>query len=284
MWQSMKNSKNHNKTKKYHDISNESGMASILTVMILFAITSTIVGMMRTQTLRDLNMVRNDELKVDKLIINHSLRFQAACPAAGGFSCTTAGDSASEGLQLNDKDGNTLIRNSNSNVQQTRIGGWNVRIRCDGSQYQVQAARCRRGNGGNGYNCTEFVKNPLTKLEDVWQEIGTLENLCGSTQRLVVYSAPCFGGNVDGLRSAIPSAIQCNYLPLGAIINPDNAIHNGMCFFGSPGHAHGGQTYCPENVVPYPDCPGGFNPTLRGTDRYGWGGLDLTKFTVCERL
>ena len=42
--------------------------------------------------------------------------------------------------------------------------------------------------------------------------------------------------------------------------------------------------YCADNQIAFPECPQGFKKTYNYIDRYGWGGIDLSKYTLCEKI
>ncbi len=41
--------------------------------------------------------------------------------------------------------------------------------------------------------------------------------------------------------------------------------------------------YCGDNQVDFPACPDGSHVVYRYADRFGWGGMDLSKYTLCKK-
>ena len=42
--------------------------------------------------------------------------------------------------------------------------------------------------------------------------------------------------------------------------------------------------YCTEAQRDFPKCPTDYQSVFRYVDRYGWGGIDMTKYTVCSKI
>jgi hypothetical protein len=78
-----------------------------------------------------------------------------------------------------------------------------------------------------------------------------LTNWCGGT--------PCYGGE-EGI-DPLPDKL-------------DDICDD--CIFKS--------RYCADEQRSFPDCPEGYAGFYRYVDRYGWGGIDYTKYTICREL
>ncbi|MFK7824184.1 MAG: hypothetical protein AB8G05_08505 [Oligoflexales bacterium] len=242
--------------------SGEAGVASLLTVIILFGVTFSIFSFLSLQSDRQLKQLLREELKVDKLLVNRALAFQANCAAISSFTCSGAGP-----LKVDDIKGNDLIVNSGNK----KIGKWNTRIRCVSDEYEVQVARLKSPG--------VFETDPFTNQPDSWESIGNLESLC-VRERQVIAGTPCYGADTGGL---IGSAVGRTVLP-AEVLAACNSTSPPCQFKGKPSDPlikHGGFTYCPDSLESFPTCPAGFHAELEYVDRYGWGGIDYTKFTIC---
>ena len=235
---------------------NEQGSSSLLTIIILFSISFTVFGFIQVRAKKDLDKLISNGLEENKLLVSRAIAYQADCNSID-FSTSCPGSSS---LGLDDRRGNSLISNSG-----TKVGDWDVRVRCNSGVYQVELARLK----SNG----DFKVNSLTRQEYSWEVMDTLKNLC-FRDRQVIPASPCYGtqGGVGAGHTQLPPHL----LTVCQTMSPPG----GFC---NPSYYHGSYTYCPNNIGNYPGCPSGYQPELNYIDRFGWGGIDFTKMTVCVK-
>jgi hypothetical protein len=190
-----------------------------------------------------------DDLNAYKLYARTALRAKLDCRAPVFTPCV-----AGSTIQLLDRAGKELVATAGT----TKIGKWNVKAQCltkTQTEFWIMLAR-PDGAGG-------FRKDPLSGAPLGWTEAVALSALCqggdapGSTT--IVRSAPCYA-SVEGSS------------PLPAV--PKNVCKG--CSIEN--------TYCGDDQREFPLCPAGYKSFFHYSDRYGWGGVDLSKYTLCRKV
>lgn len=222
----------------------------MLIVILLVVASFFSLGYLSQQASRELDAELHNELNADKDLVRSSVRWNSRCTAAVRRSCKI-GDT----LPLYDRKGGVFIDQTGN----TKIGKWNVRLACDrdkklGRVYHVQVAR--KAQDG------EFLEDPLTKHTLEWSSLFPMRESCegGVSKTDVVLRNDCYG-NLTG-RDPVPADLL-PHCP------------------GCPGSAN---FYCSDDQVSFPACPSGYRVGIRYIDRFGWGGVDLTKITVCKKV
>ena len=153
--------------------SGEKGAASLLSVLVIFGVTFTVLGFVGLRTDNDLKKIRHQELQVSKQLVSRVLAFEADC------STTTFTCAANTYAALSDKDGELVIAGDSNGTQ---IGEWNVRLACVGPEYQVQIARLSTSSASG------FMDDPLTKQPMAWKELvknnSSLKQRCGRERQV----------------------------------------------------------------------------------------------------
>jgi len=153
--------------------------------------------------------------------------------------------SPGQSINVFDTDGEILVSADGT----SKIARWNVKIECSeakGNQYWVYTSRL----AGSG-----FAKDPLTDRPDDWKPLTQFD--CGKKTNVLVQANVCYG-LIQGTAT----------LPSGFVIPESNM---GLL-----------NRYCSDEQIPFLDCPEGYSADYRIIDRFGWAGMDLTKYTYCE--
>ena len=147
---------------------------------------------------------------------------------------------------------------------------------------QVQTSRRKN-------TTSSFLENPLSKIPDSWRNLDSLENLC-TNERIVLHHLGCYGGVTYYYPGYYLGHIQPPLkIKLACYMTFPSCSYSAPM---PPNLYHQGYSYCPSinprstnpnEFLEYPTCPAGFIPELKFIDRYGWGGSELSKVTVCLR-
>lgn len=152
-----------------------------------------------------------------------------------------------EPIDLNDKYGRRFLSSDGSQ----KIGAWNVRLGCGVDKtFWIQISRQRKDKS--------FDEDPLTKKPLQWADLVKLDDSCVADARLVLEKT-CYG-YFDG-KTPLPKEI----------VNMSK---------GDPPPFN----YCLEDQIAYPQCPDGYALRKRYSDRFGWGGIDIVKYSNCEKI
>ncbi|WP_141735568.1 hypothetical protein [Oligoflexus tunisiensis] len=192
------------------------------------------------------------EWTVDKLKIKAALKGQSDCKAINFETPCTVGTN----IPLQKKSGGVLVAADGS----TKIGRWNVQIECAAKSPAAYWVMVAVRDGANA-----FHKDPLTRKPLGWSELVSLKDVCGTGSADIVLqkSQPCYGG-IQGTAPLPPEIVS-----LSGCSDASCKYHN---------------LYCGDNQRVFPDCPVDYQSTFRYVDRYGWGGIDFTKYTICTKL
>ncbi|RYG71097.1 hypothetical protein EON80_05835 [bacterium] len=168
--------------------------------------------------------------------------------------------------------GPLLVKRDGSTV----ISSLNVLIRCEDFKHKDNKVDkslvvnvARRDKAGN------FLSDPLTpSRKGEWTPLDlSLAEICNgdSGVETVIEEATCYGGKNEAVGQ------QRNGYELPEDIR--------MQFCSDPG-CKKLRSYCNENLSEfnYKDCRAGYKPTFKYLDRYGWAGVDFSKYTVCEKV
>lgn len=223
---------------------NQSGFISLPIVMGLVGLLLLVMHSTYKRAQDELAREYHKELMTDKFEVLSALRYAKVCEAVPK-SC-----SAGQRLDLFDKQGREIVNRDGTH----KISRWNVKVEClanKSNQYWVYVARL---------NGTEFLKDPLTGQLLQWKEISDLSSACGSAlpNDTLFLRNDCYGGIEGG--TTVPSSFAA------------------LC-----GKACLTKKYCSDNQVTFPQCPPGQRIVSRYLDRYGWGGVDLSKYTLCMK-
>lgn len=150
-------------------------------------------------------------------------------------------------VDLTDKYGKLFLSKDGSQ----KIGAWNARIACgsDGA-FWVQTSVLRKDKS--------FGEDPLTKKSLKWTDLVSLGKACMPVPLLMLEKS-CYGF-YDGLGSLPQEVLEANRGTLPAY------------------------KYCLEDQMDFPSCPDGYAVRNRYSDRFGWAGMDLAKYTNCEKI
>jgi hypothetical protein len=231
---------------------NQSGFSSLLVVFAILGACLLALKYVGHRAEQEMRAEAHREWTVDRLKVKAALKGQSDCRTINFEAPCPAGDS----LSLQKKSGGVLVAADGS----TKIGRWNVRIECAAKSPAAWWVMVAMRNGTNA-----FHKDPLTRKTLGWSELVSLKDVCGSGSGDMVLqkSQPCYGG-IQGAESLPPEIIA-----LSGCRDASCKYHN---------------LYCGDNQREFPDCPEDYQSTFRYVDRYGWGGIDFTKYTVCTRL
>jgi hypothetical protein len=229
----------------------QSGFSALLIVTALLGASLLGLKYMQHRTELELRAEAHQDWIVDKLKVKSSLRSQSDCQLINLNSGCTIGNT----IALPKQSGGILVAANGS----TKIGRWNVKVECLAKTPPAYGVLVGSPAGGNG-----FHKDPLTQKPLVWTKLMSLTEACGSTgaATLLAKSAPCYGAQqgVEPLPPEVTAQTGCT----------------GSCLFA--GH------YCGDAQRDFPSCPPDYQSTFRYVDRYGWGGIDMTKYTICTKL
>lgn len=232
---------------------NQSGSVAMITLMLIVGVSLFYFGQLASKSQNVLNQGFHDSLIAEKNQIKARIKYAASCEVAIPLTCT--GD---QKLSLKSKTGNTLV--SADGLQ--KIGHWNVKVQCKSPSsegFWIFAARLDAK--------LQATKDPLTgKLLD-WTPVAKLARDCDGAsvpERKLVHNT-CYG-TITGTHSLPPEIAKlCANVP---------GTDLGCTFSGK---------YCGDQQIDYPPCEPGYHSLYRYMDRFGWGGIDISKFTMCEK-
>lgn len=231
-------------------LKSQSGSAAVLIILLLVAASVLSLGYLSQQASREYDAELQGELNADKNLVRSSLRWKMRCNAEVLRSC-----SLGDRIKLYDRQGKLFIDDTGTST----IGKWNVRIACDrhkefGLIFHAQVARMDSSG--------TFLDDPLTKNKLNWRSIFPMRDICegGGSDTDVVLRNDCYG-NLSGRDPVSGDLLRfCPRCP---------SFRN---------------FYCADDQINFPTCPTGFRVGVRYVDRYGWGGIDMTKITVCRKI
>ncbi|HYX34499.1 MAG TPA: hypothetical protein VE954_15450 [Oligoflexus sp.] len=230
--------------------SSQTGSSGLLVVIALLGASLLGLQFVGHRSEQEMRAESHREWRVDKLKVKSALQSQSNCSAVNFTSACAVGTT----LALPNKSGGVLVAANGS----TKIGRWNVKIECKAkstTEYWVTAAALDASN--------TFIKDPLTQKPMAWSDLMPLQDACGSGSADIVLekSSPCYGtaqgtGPLPAELATASGCVNCKYL----------------------GH------YCSDTQRAFPSCPDGYQGIFRYVDRYGWGGIDFTKYTICSKI
>lgn len=226
----------------------EEGAITFVFMLGVVGVSFVIFSTLTQRSQNEFNLASHRDIQSDKEQVLKAFQNIADCPA-NPPPCA-----ANDHLEIKDKTGKMMVARDGM----SRIGRWNVRIDCmSGSKdkpadYGVMIGRFSPSG--------EVLNDPLTKKPMSFKKMSSLIEACslGKSDDTKLLSNICYGA-ING-KEKLPSG---------------EAKDCGECQFKN--------TYCGDNQVPFPTCPEGYIPTFRYSDRYGWGGIDLTKYTLCRK-
>lgn len=223
----------------------EEGASTFVLMLGVVGVSLVVFSLLAQRAQNELNLTLHRDIQGDKPAVLKAFEHLAACPS-NPPAC-----SVGDRLEIKNKPGKIMVNRDGS----SRIGRWNVRVDCQAGGSQKYAVMISRMSP-NG----EVLADPLTKRPMKWEKLANLDDACTvqKPEETKLMAAICYGA-LDGKES----------LP------PAEARDCGECQFKNK--------YCGDNQVPFPSCEAGFVPVFRYSDRYGWGGIDLTKYTLCRK-
>ena len=228
--------------------SREQGSAPLIAVLMMLGICFILTSFLSNQTINEYDAELHQDLNVDRIYVKSAIRSGSNCSTEAEKACVLG-----QRVKIFTKAGVELVNDKGT----SRIGKWNVKVECFQKKAKLEffVFLSRLDSGG------QILNDPLTKKPLDSIELSSLKDICPSS---AVDPPKLFGNTCFGFES-------------GTAPLPDsvNKICNGCKFTNR---------YCGDNQVPFPICPTGFQRTFHYIDRYGWGGIDLTKYTLCKKL
>lgn len=226
------------------DHNREGGFSALLVVFIL-ATGFLALKLVNDRTVQEMKALASQSLIIDRLKAKSLIRSNFDCASYDFTQSCTLG----EEIALTDTYDAVFVKKDGS----TRAGEWNIKVECKNAAHPEPIVLLARLDEKGQYR-----KDPLTGKVQDWSNLTTLKSFCEESTNdslLLKSSPPCYG-LTEGM-GALPSLLASGC--------------GSFCAYA----------YCMDEQRDFPACPSGYHIASTYIDRFGWGGIDFTKYSIC---